>query len=178
MPDEKGNLYIHEAVALRKEYDSHISMLQGLVTESGGKKGSFLSRDDSEMKRPVDDFNQADFEDTLKKLQTKRLKLNQEIQAANFNTKIEFEGDSISIAEALEIRKSVIAEIKAAASKTNESAFSTVIHKEERDIIEKPRYPFKKSYIEFLEAVRRLRKIEGLIHTANHKNTVTFKDEK
>src|SRR4030067_2538253 len=105
MPNTKGDLYIHEAVALRNEYDNHIGLLKKLLSEPEGKRGGLLSRDTGETRQPVEDFNQANFEDMLKKLQTKRLKLNQEIQTANFTTKFDFEGNSASIAEALEIRK-------------------------------------------------------------------------
>jgi hypothetical protein len=52
-----------------------------------------------------------------------------------------------------------------------------VIHKEERDIVEKPRYAFRKSYAEYRDASRKLRKLEGLIHAANHATAVNFKDD-
>lgn len=177
MPDQKGNLYIHEAVALRNEYDNHIGLIKKLLLEPGEKKSGFLSRGEDEIKQPVEEFKQADFEDILKRLQTKRLKLNQEIQAANFTTKVDFEGGPISIAEALEVRKGVKTDIHLLSAKTAESAYNTVIHKEERDITDRPRHSFKKLYAEYLDALKRLRRLEGMIHIANHGNTVNFKDE-
>ena len=177
MPDTKQNLHIFEAVNLRKEYDSHIRLLQNLLTDETGSRGGFLSDRNNDNKQPADGFKEQEFEDKLKKLQTKRLKLNQEIQTANFNVKINFEGDLISIAEALETRKGITLDIERAETKTTKSAYCTVIHKEERDIVEKPRHSFTKSYNEYCDTIKRLRKIEGLIHTANHSNTVNFKDE-
>lgn len=177
MPDEKNNLYLHEAVLLRSEYDRHISLLQGLLKSPEEKRGGFLSRDDSEMKKPADDFNQKELEETLKKLQVKRMMLNQEIQCANFAVKISFEGENISIAQALEMRKAIMEDAGRMAARVNESACIIVIHKEERDIVEKPRFAFSESYGEYRKLIRRLRGIETLIHQANHVNTVSFKDE-
>ena len=87
------------------------------------------------------------------------------------------ESDSISIAEALELRKNIIEDIETVENRTTTAAYCTVIHKEERDITEQPKYSFKDSYEKYLNTVERLRKIENLIHTANHINTVKFKDE-
>ncbi len=177
MPDQKGNLYVHEAVALRNEYDSHVNMLKKLLADQNDKSGGFISRKDDEIKQPVEDFSHAEFEDTLKKVQTKRLKLNHEIQGSNFAVKFNFEGSSISITEALEIRKSIKSDIEALYSKAVDSAYNTIIHKEGRDIIDKPRHSFMKIYTEYLDTLKKLRRLEGGIHNANHNNTVNFKDE-
>ena len=171
------NLYIFEAIALRDEYDSHIKLLQNILNEPEGRKGGFLIHDSVEKKTPVDDFQPDEYEEALKKLRTKRLKLNQEIQAVNFNSKFDFEGENISIAEALEIRKNLRYEIDTLSAKTVESAYSVVIHKEERDIVNMPRYSFKGSYSDFQKIIKRLRKLERAIHIANHNTTVAFKDE-
>ncbi len=82
MPDKKGNLYLYEAIELRNEYDRHVELLEGLLGESSKKRRLF--NDDDEDKDPAADFNQKEIENRLKKLQTKRVKLNQEIQKTNF----------------------------------------------------------------------------------------------
>jgi len=40
MPDKKGNLYLYEAIELRKEYARHVELLEGLL---GGHLGSISS---------------------------------------------------------------------------------------------------------------------------------------
>jgi hypothetical protein len=174
MPDSKNNLFIFEAVSLRDQYDAHIALLQNLL-EVPVSQDRFSN--DSETKKNAEGFDQKQIETTLKKLQVKRLKLNQEIQTANFTVKIGYEGENISIAEALGVRKALRTNINELTARVNDAAFHTVIHKEERDIVSKSRYSFSESYSEFLEEISKLRKLEGLIHTANHTNTVAFKDE-
>jgi len=176
MPDKKGNLYLYEAVELRKEYDRHVELLEGLLGgESSNKRGLF-HRDDDEDKDPAADFDQKEIEDRLKKLQTKRVKLNQEIQKTNFETQIEHEGKGISIAEALEVRKNLLGDIKAVAARTEKSSYRRVIHKEGRDIVQEPRHKFTETYREYQDILRHLRSLVNQVHAANHSATVNYKD--
>jgi hypothetical protein len=152
--------------------------LQNLLDEKDDSKNSFSFRDRSDdNKEPVSDFIRKDYEEILKKLQTKRLKLNFEIQSVNFNTKIVFAGESISIAEALEIRKKLLSDIESLSSKTIESAYNKIIHKEERDIINKPKFQFRESHQNFQHVLKQLRILENTIHEINHSIIINFKDE-
>ena len=173
MPDRKGKLYLFEAIELRNEYDMHIALLQKLIYNDRED----YYRTDKDKKEPVEDFNLKEFEKTLKKLITKRVKLNQAIQAANYKFQIEFEGEKISISEALEIRKSMQAEKDAMYQKVIDSAYNTIIHKEERDIVHHPNHSFTKSYEEYKAHIKKLRELINKIHIANHKNIVKFKEE-
>jgi hypothetical protein len=175
MPDKKGNLYLYEAIELRNEYDRHVELLEGLLGESSKKRGLF--NDDNEDKDPADDFDQKEIEDRLKKLQTKRVKLNQEIQKTNFEDQIEYEGKKISIAEALEVRKNLLGDIKALAARVEKSSYRRVIHKEGRDIVQEPRHRFSETYREYQDSLRRLRSLVSQVHAANHSETVNYKDE-
>src|SRR3990167_71993 len=138
MVDEKRNLYLYEAIELRNEYDRHISMLHGLLGEPSGRRGLF--NDDNEDREPATDFDLKDTEEMLKKLQTKRVKLNQEIQESNFGVKIDCEGENISIAEALVLRKNLIADLNAISARVGKSSYRRVIYKEGRDIYQEPRH--------------------------------------
>lgn len=176
MPDKKGNLYLYEAIELRNEYDRHVELLGGLLaTESSKRRGLF--HDDNEDKDPAADFDQKEIEDRLRKLQTKRVKLNQEIQKTNFGTQIEYEGNGISLAEALEVRKNLLGDIKALAARVEKSSYRRVIHKEGRDIVQEPRHRFPETYREYQESLRRLRGLVTQVHAANHSATVIYKDE-
>ena len=176
MPDKKGNLYLYEAIELRNEYDRHVELLEGLLgSESSKRRGLF--NDDNEDKDPAADFDQKETEERLKKLQTKRVKLNQEIQKTNFGTQIEYEGSEISIAEALEIRKNLLGDIKGISARVEKSSYRRVIHKEGRDIVQEPRHKFTETYGEYQDSLRHFRRLVTQIHTANHSATVSYKDE-
>jgi hypothetical protein len=176
MPDKKGNLYLYEAIELRTEYDRHVELVEGLLgVESSKKRGLFSS--DDEDKDPAADFDQKETEENLKKLQTKRVRLNQEIQKTNFGTQIEYEGKGISLAEALEVRKNLLGDIKALANRVEKSSYRRVIHKEGRDIVQEPRHRFTETYREYQDSLLRLRSLVNRIHAANHSATVVYKDE-
>lgn len=179
MPDNKGNLYLFNAIELRNEYDRHIKLLQKLFKGSDRSRDEFYSSSDDEngKKEPVTEFDLKKIEQKIKKIQTKRLKLNQEIQTTNFKSKINFQGNQISIAEALEIRKTLLIDIEAISQRVHNSAYKNIIYKEKRDIINEPKHSFKKTYNEFQNIAKDLRNIINRIHIANHKTVVNFKDE-
>lgn len=177
MPDAKGNLHLFEAIELRNEYDRHIQLLlEILAAGEDSKKGHFYT-DREEEKEPVEAFDSQEFEKLLKNLQTKRVKLNQAIQMANFNHHIDFEGEKVSLAEALEIRKSILADLSIASKRVADSAYRRILHKEERDIIHEPRQNFKEGYGQYLKSLHKLRELIIKIHAMNHQGTVVFKEE-
>ena len=141
MPDKKNNLFIYEAIELRQEYDKHIKVLENLIEEKRGKR-DFLSREEDEL-RPAKDFDVKLIQEKLQKLQTKRVKLNQELQLTNLKTTLNYDGNEITLSEALEIRKNLIKDITILSDKLNKSAYVKIIHKEGRDIIKEPKQKFK-----------------------------------
>jgi hypothetical protein len=175
MPDKKGNLYLYEAIELRNEYDRHVELLEGLIGEPSKQRGLF--HDNDEDKDSAADFNQKEIEDRLKKLKTKLVKLNQEIQKTNFDTQIEYEGTEISIAEALEVRKNLLDDIKSIAERVERSSYRRVIYKEGRDLVQEPRHKFTETYKEYQDSLRHLRHLVIHVHAANHSATVNYKDE-
>ncbi len=177
MPDTKGNLYLYEAIELRSGYDRQIKLLEGVLDEEGRKSDSFLRSREEDIKEPSKDFQPKETEGELKKIQTKRVKLNQAIQEANFSFRIKYNGEEITIAEALEVRKNLNEELKSAAEKVKSSAYKTIIHKEERDIVREPKQPFTEAYDEYKKKLLSFREIVIMIHTANHNNTVRFREE-
>lgn len=177
MPDNNGNLYLYEAIELRDEYDHHIKLIEKVLGEGHDEREGFLRRGDDEEKQPASDFNKEALEDTLKSIQTKRVKLNQAVQTANFENKVDFEGEEITLAEALEVRKNLIADIEALSKRVVNSAYKRVIHKEERDIVREPVHSFNKSYEEYRNTLKKRRRLVTSIHVMNHTSTVKFKDE-
>ncbi|WP_446007906.1 hypothetical protein [Candidatus Electrothrix sp.] len=179
MPDNKGNLFLFEAIELRDEYDRQIKIIENLLgirdSERSGMR--FYSDNDIEGKEPVEGFCPKDFTEKLKKMQSKRIKLNHAIQMANFETEIDYNGEKISIAEALEVRKNLLANNKTVAGRVVDSAYKRITHKEERDIVHEPKHSFSKSYENFQDNLKELRGLINQIHMANHQSVVKFKDE-
>ena len=133
MPDNKGNLFLFEAIELWNEYDRHISLIENLLGDHESKRSGMrlYSNNDIEEKEPVEGFYPKDFTEKLKRMQSKRIKLNHAIQMANFETEIDYNGEKISIAEALEVRKNLLANNKAVAGRVVDSAYKRITHKEE-----------------------------------------------
>jgi hypothetical protein len=177
MPDNKGNLYLFEAIELRSEYDRRINLVQSILNEEGRPREGFFRASDDEEKVESSDFDKEAVENNLKSFQTKRVKLNQAIQASNFNHYVKFEGEEISIAEALEVRKNLLKDLEVLSKRVTDSAYKRIIHKEERDIIREPSHKFSESYERYENKVRMFRELVTSIHVANHKNVVKFKDE-
>lgn len=177
MPDEKNNLYVFEAIELRNEYDRHIKTLEHVLGEKEAQRDRLFSKTREEVKEAAAEFDPDAIEEKLKKLQTKRVKLNQAIQISNFESQIDYQGEKVSLAEALELRKNLLDDLSALKQRVAESAFKQIIHKEERDIVHEPRHSFKKNYDLYQNKLNTLRKLITNIHQANHINTVKYKDE-
>ncbi len=112
MPDEKQNLYIYEAIELRNQHDRHIKVIERITEKGFEKERGFLSRRDEEEREPSADFYPDAAGEELKKLQTKRVMVNQAIQASNFAHEIEYRGERISLSQGLEIRKNLLSDIE------------------------------------------------------------------
>ena len=177
MPNDKGNLYLFEAIELRNEYDRHIKLLEKLIGDDQNKSDRFFHNKDEEEREPASDFNQKELEEELKKLMVKRVKLNQAIQAANFKYQIDHDGEKISIAEALEVRKNLLTDIEAISQRVINSAYKRILHKEERDIVHEPKHSFKQVYDNYQNNIRKIRTIITQIHIINLKSIVNFKEE-
>jgi len=177
MPDKKGNLYLFEAVELRNDYDRHIKLIEDLVEESPAKRERFFHSSDGEGKEPSGEFDRKELEERLKRLKTKRIKLNQAIQMANFEAQIDYDGEKISLAEALEVRKNLLADHEAISQRVVDSAYKRVIHKEERDIVHEPKHSFQRTYEDFQNNLKKIRHVVNQIHSINHEVIVKFRDE-
>jgi lysyl-tRNA synthetase class I len=177
MPDSKENLYLFEAIVLRNEYDRYTKLLEKLIEGEQKNTDKFFSRGDEEERESASDFSQQELEEELGKLKTRRVKLNQAIQTANFKYQIDYEGEKISIAEALEIRKNLLADTETISQRVINSAYKRIIHKEERDIVHEPKHSFKQVYDIFRDNIKKLRAIVIQIHNVNFISVVNFREE-
>jgi len=177
MPDDTGKLYLYEALELRSAYDKELRLLGRLISPEEGRRAAFLSERESAERRPADGFDLHDTETRLKRLKVKRLKLNEAIQVANFQSQIDFDGELVSLARALELRKALLQDLEQLAERAQEAAYVRIIHKEERDIEKLPPRPFPETYAEYEKALGRLRSLVTALHRANHEVTVAFRDD-
>lgn len=177
MTDNKNNLILFEAIELRNLYDRQIKLLDKLSWEGSDKSDRIFGNSREEEKEPADDFNSKEMDKQLKSIQTKRVKLNQAIQRTNYENSIEYLGEKVTIAEALEIRKNLISDLEAISNRVQNSAYNRILHKEERDIVHKPKHSFQSVYDEFNVKLKSLRDLINMIHRINHQAIVQFKDE-
>ncbi len=176
MPDASGHLYLYEALLLRDDYDRRLKVLERLVTpEQRGRGLLGLGNDDTA--EPAPGFEPEQAEEELKGLKARRLKLNRAVQACNVQSTLSFEGEAVTLAEALELRKSLLAEASRLADRVVEAAYRRVVHKEERDVVKKSTWSYTQARGEHEAILRRLRTLVGALHHANHTLTVAFRDE-
>jgi len=96
---------------------------------------------------------------------------------ANFKFRIDFNGEKICLAEALEIRKNLLRDSEELSEKVMNSAYKRIIHKEERDIVHEPKFLFKQVYKDFQDNIGKIREIVNRIHIINHKSVINFREE-
>jgi len=82
--------------------------------------------------RPSPDFDVGAAREELKRLELRRRKLNAAIQQANFQHRVEHAGDSLTLSEALDVRKGLNEAIGELHSQLVGSAWQRVIYKEDR----------------------------------------------
>lgn len=176
MPDKDGNLYLYEALELRSEYRSRIETLKNILPENF-KWGTGMYGNNKSDYEPVDEFGVKKFEDKIKTLEKKQRLLNNAIQACNFNNYIKVNGEEMSIAEALNLRKATNEKIGELASKLIKSAYKRIEHKEDRDIEKKPSNSFTEVYEELSDKRKLFRELNRKIRKVGYELTVDFKDE-
>lgn len=130
-----------------------------------------------EQGRPSPDFDLEAARDRLKRLELRRRKLNAAIQRVNFQHRIEHEGESMTLSEALEVRKGPNEAIGELHEQLVDSAWQRVIYKEDRDIVEENELSFAECS-ERLETARlAFRSLNRGLRAASFEVAVDFRDE-
>ena len=178
MPDQSNKLYLYEALELRAEYAGRIKTLKNCLPEAKQNRNqSYFGRDEKGQYRPSPELNISDVRDRLKALEYKQRKLNSAIQQTNFQHQIEYDGDTINLNEALELRKGLNTLIGEFHAQVVDAAYQRVIYKEDRDIVE----PNELSYtdcVHDLEGVRlSFRELNRKLRAASLEVIVDFQDE-
>ena len=177
MSEKNRQLHLFEALELRSEYDARIKTLKDCLPESRQNRDRFSFTRDDGIRRPSPGFDVASARKDLRKIEIKRRKLNSSIQRANFNHFINFNGDSINLSEALEMRKALNEQIGEFHNQVVTSSYQKVIYKEGRDIVEE-------NEISYTDAVKNLdqgrlafRELNRKLRLASFETLADFQDE-
>jgi hypothetical protein len=178
MPNKKDKLFLFEALELRAEFDARLKTLKDCLPESKQSRSRLsFGVNEEGVRRPSPDFDIALARQSLRKMEFKRRKLNSAIQQANFNHFIEFEGDSINLNEALEVRKALNEQIGELHQQAVSSAYQRVIYKEGRDIVEENEVSYRECSEKLEQARVSFRNLNRLLRRSSFETTVDFQDE-
>lgn len=180
MPDEKGNVFLFEALELRGEFDGRIKTLKESLPENRyGNDGVSALRWGGEVGKavPAPDVDAAALRVQLKTLEYKQRKLNAAIQEANFRNSVTVQDETLTIAEALELRKATRDTIAELHRRATSAAFVRVIHKEDRDIREEPPFRFTEVFGELTDARRSFRAPNRALRSVSFHTAIDFRDE-
>ncbi|MBI4219458.1 MAG: hypothetical protein HY682_04880 [Chloroflexi bacterium] len=178
MPDPTNKLFLYEALELRAEYDARIKTLRDCLPESRESRDRFsFARRDEGMYRPSPDFSVSEAREELRKMEVKRRKLNGAIQEANFERRIEFGGESMTLNEALEVRKGLNTRIGELHTQVVQAAYEHVIYKEGRDIVEPSELSYRESVERLDQARQSFRALNRAIRAATFETVIGFLDE-
>ncbi|NIA09203.1 MAG: hypothetical protein GWP10_05565 [Nitrospiraceae bacterium] len=177
MKEKKEPLYLYEALELRSEYDARIKTLKDCLPESKQNRDRFSFNRDEGIHRASPDFDAVSARKELRKIEIKRRKLNSSIQRANFNHSINFNGDSINLSEALEMRKALNEQIGEFHNQVVTSSYQKVIYKEGRDIVEENEISYADAVKNLEQARLAFRELNRKLRLASFETLVDFQDE-
>jgi hypothetical protein len=178
MADPQQQLLSYEALELRAEYDARMKTLKDCLPEGQQPRDRFaFARADESRSRPSPEFDVAAAREQLRKLETKRRKLNSAIQQVNFQHQIEIGGETVTLNEALELRKGLNTQIGELHTQVVKAAYQRVIYKEDRDIVEPTDLSYTQS-VQMLDETRvAFREVNRKIRAAAYAIRVAFRDE-
>lgn len=179
MPDAKNKLYLFEALELRAEYDARIKTLKSCLPESRKSRERFsFSSDDGLKIQPSPEFDVKKARTQVRDLENKKRKLNSAVQKANFNNQVQYQGDTIDLSEALEIRKGLNEAIGELHTQVVDSSFQRLIYKEDRDIVEPNEFSYTEAAANLEGSRERFRELNRKIRSASFTAVVDYFDEK
>ncbi len=179
MPDEKNKLYLYEALELRAEMDARIKTFKDCLPETRNNRNRFSLLQEHEGRVvPAEDFDLKTVNERIRALEVKRRKLNNAIQKANFEQHVDYGNETITLAEALEVRKGLNERLGELHTLVTSSAYKRVIYKEDRDIIEPNQVSFQDSLKDLEEARLAFRQLNRKIRAASFSTNVDYLDEK
>jgi hypothetical protein len=179
MPNAQNKLCLYEAIELRAEYDARLKTLKDCLPETKQNRGRFtMLHEGANMYRPSADFSIAEAREQLHSLDVKRRKLNSAMQQANFSHRLDYRGETITLSEALELRKGLNEQMGELHTQVVKAAYHRVIYKEDRDIVEPPDIAYAESVTQLDKARLAFRELNRQIRAAAFVVVVDFQDER
>jgi hypothetical protein len=177
MADPRQRLKLYEALELRSELDARIKTLRDCLPEARKNRDRLYSLREEGNRRPSPEFDPVAARERLERLELRRRKLNTAIQQANFQHRVEHEGEAMTLSEALEVRKRLNESIGELHTQLVDSAWQRVIYKEDRDIVEENELSYPECS-ERLETARlAFRSLNRGLRAASFEVSVDFRDE-
>jgi hypothetical protein len=178
MADTQQQLLLYEVLELRAEYDARMKTLKDCLPEGQQPRDRYaFAHTDESRSRPSSEFDVVAAREQLRALEVKQRKLNSAIQQVNFQHQLEMGGETVTLNEALELRKGLNTQLGELHAQVVKSAYQRVIYKEDRDIVE----PTDVSYaqcVQTLDAARvAFREVNRKIRVAAYAVRVAFRDE-
>lgn len=177
MDDSKTRLKLYEALELRSELDARIRTIQDCLPEARKNRNRFFSLREEGNRRPSPDFDLGTAREQMKRLELRRRKLNVAIQQVNFQHRIEHEGESLTLSEALEVRKRLNEAIGELHEQLVDSAWQRVIYKEDRDIVEENDLSYTECSDRLESARLAFRSLNRGLRAASFEVAVDFRDD-
>jgi len=177
MPADKRKLKLFEALELRAEYDARTKTLAECLPEKRENRGRFLYREDEVVNRPAPGFDMAKVRDEIAALEQKRRKLNAAVQETNFRNTVEIQGHTLSLAEALDLRKALNTKIGDLHAQVTGAAWERVIYKEGRDIVQESHLDYARCVADLDRARLEFRELNRKLRAASFVLEVDFRDE-
>jgi len=174
MPDSKNYLYLYEALELRREYEKRLNYLETFFHNPTDTKVVMSYNENYTIESQYD---RSKFRDSIQLLETKKRKINSAIQQLNHNTKIDINNETMSLSEALYLRKLTIKKITELKDTLKTALYSRIIYKEERTIEEPPVASFKKLEEELELNLLLFRELNRKLRRATYEKTVNFANE-
>jgi len=177
MPDANNNLYLYEALEIRRECDTRINTLNTLLPEEiYGLKTQYSSYS-SQRYFPTPDLKISEILEKIQALEVKKRKLNSAIQKVNLHLKINVNNEALTLSDALFLRKATENKIEQLKKSLKIAAYGRVIYKEDRNIEELPMISFKKIKEELEYKLSLFHELNTKIRSVSYDAIVDFKNE-
>lgn len=178
MPDKRGNLYIFEALILIKEYRARLQLLNRIINADLEATNIHSELQGENEYRLVPEVDIYKIKKEYEKFKRKERKLAIAINSANINYTINFEGEEISLSEALQLMETYRYTLINIIDNIKNACTLKIIHKEKRDItIKMYKQKYTKMIKEFNDKSKQLDNLERLVKITNYTKTVNFKDD-
>jgi len=177
MPDIKNKLYLYEAIELRREYELRNKILNDLLSKQFGNIKEYRRHYDVQKFVKIPELDISEIRKKIRKIEFKKRKLHVAIQKINNTSKLTINKETMTLNEAVHLRKATHDRIKILRNLLNDAAYKKIIYKEGRNIEKIPYESFKETEEQLESNLLLFRELNRRIRKISFEKTVDFKDE-